>query len=217
MQGGIFLSGQVKARYWVGVCWVSSMVDNWQDQLGDIVQLPFAYCLHDKDTDTAGDQRLPHVHLMLCWGNTTTYKAALKVFNRLSLEGKTCCNTIQEVVGMRNQYEYLIHNTDAARSAGKHQYLPEERIVGNNFDIGLFEQFSIQDKDVALHELIELIKEKKLFNFLDFYDCIMQCEKSSLYFDVLKGYSGIIVKLLDANYQRLVRANFFKDKETPGL
>lgn len=163
------MAKQVKARYWVGVCWVSSMVENWQAQLGDLVQLPFAYCLHDKDLDSAGAQRLPHIHLILCWRNTTTYNVALKVFNRLSAEGKQCCNTIQEVIGMRNQYEYLIHNTDAAKAEDKHQYLPEERIVGNNFDIGLLEQFSLADKDIALREMIDLIKAEKVFNMLDFW------------------------------------------------
>lgn len=202
-----------KARYWVGVCWVDSMVDTWQLQLGDLVQLPFAYCLHDQDTDTVGDQRKPHIHLILCWGNTTTYKAALKVFNRLSADGMVCCNTIQEVIGMRNQYEYLIHNTDAAKAAGKHQYLPEERICGNNFDIGLLEQFSLADKDIALREMIDLIKENKIFNMLDFYDKLCAEEKNVIYLEVLKGYSGLLQKMLDGNYQRLVRCNFFKDKE----
>lgn len=206
-----------KARYWVGVCWVDSMIENWDIKIGDFVQLPFAYCLHDKDQDTVGDQRKPHIHLILCWNNTTTYKAALGVFNRLSREGVKCCNAIQEIVGMRNQYEYLIHNTDAARADGKHQYSPDERITGNNFDIGFLEQFSLQDKDIALRELIELIKAEKLFNMLEFYDRIMQCEKDALYLEVLKGYSGLLQKMLDANYQRLVRAHFFDKPVTdPG-
>lgn len=207
------MSKDQKARYWVGVCWVESMAENWQAQLGDLVQLPFAYCLHDQDFDSAGDQRKPHIHLILCWGNTTTYNAALKVFNRLSAEGMQCCNTIQEVIGMRNQYEYLIHNTDSAKAEGKHQYLPEERITGNNFDIGLLEQFSLADKDIALREMIEIIKAEKVFNMLDFYDKISDHEKNVIYLEVLKGYSGLLQKMLDGNYQRLVRCNFFKDKE----
>lgn len=91
--------------------------------------------------------------------------------------------------------------------------MPEERIVGNNFDIGLLEQFSLADKDIALREMIEIIKARKIFNMLDFYDKISEHEKNVIYLEVLKGYSGLLQRMLDGNYQRLVRCNFFKDKE----
>lgn len=209
--------GDLRAKYWVGIVWLRSMVEDWQEQIGDIVQLPFCYCIHDQDKDQADQERGKHAHLILCFPNTTTYSYAMKVYNRLSSPGNKCCNKIEEIVGFRNQYNYLIHDTDAARAAGKHQYSPDERISGNNFDVGLYEQITQADKDEALKEMIALIKEKKLFNMLDFYDVIVDHEKATIYLDVLKSYSGLLQKILDGHYQRLVRANFFKDKEATGL
>ena len=38
-------------------------------------------------------------------------------------------------------YNYLIHDTDSCRKQGKYLYKVEDRICGNGFDIGLYEQF----------------------------------------------------------------------------
>ena len=35
---------------------------NWQDDIADLVQVPFAYCVHDKDVDEQNEGRKPHVH-----------------------------------------------------------------------------------------------------------------------------------------------------------
>ena len=40
----------------------------------------------------------------------------------------------------------LIHDTDTCRKQGKELYPPENRITGNNFDIGAYEQVGIAEK-----------------------------------------------------------------------
>lgn len=166
------------AKYWVGICWVSSMIDNWKDKLEDIVELPFCYCLHDKDKaedfeDHAGDPRHEHIHLILCWPNTTTYKNALRAFNDLSKPGKQCCNKCERIKSMRKKYEYLIHNTKKAKEQGKHQYDPSERIEGNNFDIGLFEQHSQEEKSIIRKELALFIVDNRLQSYTRFYMAVL--------------------------------------------
>lgn len=86
-----------KARYWVGVGYPENMRADWQTSIGEVLQLPYEYCIHDKDVDGAQDSRKTHVHIMVAFPNTTTYKAALSVFQGLSADGKQAFNTVQKV------------------------------------------------------------------------------------------------------------------------
>ena len=39
----------VKARYWTGVCYPENMRDDWKELVEDLLGVPTAYCVHDKD------------------------------------------------------------------------------------------------------------------------------------------------------------------------
>ena len=62
------------------------------------------------------------MHLIVAFPNTTTYKHALNVMDLLSAEGKKAINKCEAVVGIRNVYDYLIHDTEDCRKKGKEQY-----------------------------------------------------------------------------------------------
>lgn len=190
------------AKYWVGVLYPENMVDNWQDEIGDILEVPFAYCIHDKDMDDVEDERKAHVHLILAFPNTTTYKNAFSVFSKLNAEGRISVNFIEKIINIRQKYEYLIHNTDTCRKKGKHLYDAKERIIGNNFDIGSFEQISIAEKNQMLKELCDVIVNNKYTNFIDFYMYVVSNYDTN-YFEILKGYSGFLERLTKGNYQKL--------------
>ena len=46
-----------KARFWVGVLYPENMREDWQENIGDIVQLPYAYCCHTQDKDSKSEHR----------------------------------------------------------------------------------------------------------------------------------------------------------------
>lgn len=192
-----------KSRYWVGVLYNENMIDNWQTELGDILQLPFCYCVHDKDTIADGSEdRKIHTHLIIVFNNTTTYNHAFNIFNKLSADGKNALNKIESVVCIRSMYDYLIHNTETCRKKGKFLYSKNERISGNNFDIGNFEQLTTTDRNRIVKELCDFIIQNNVVNFADFYIlCIEQFEDSS-YFEILRTYSGLFERLTRANYQK---------------
>ena len=50
-----------KAKYWVGVCYLENMIKSWKDDIADVVQVPFAYCVHDEDKTSDGEERKKHV------------------------------------------------------------------------------------------------------------------------------------------------------------
>lgn len=196
-----------KGRYWVGVLYLENMVESWRDDIGDLLQLPYAYCVHDKDKDEAGDVRKHHVHLILAFSNTTTEKHALNIFSLLSKVGCSCINKCLPVLNIRHMYEYLIHNTDTCRKKGKYLYPVSERILGNNFDIGSYEQLGVAEKNDMCKELCNVIMNKGFTNFGDFYMYVISEFDDTNYFEILKTYSGLFERLTKSNYQKHILAN----------
>lgn len=192
-----------KARYWTAVLYPENMRDDWEENIGDIIGLPYAYCKHSADTDTQSEHRKDHVHLIIVFGNTTTEKRALQVVNSLSADGRKACPFVQAINSIRNTYEYLIHNTETAKRQGKHQYLPAERITGNNFDIGSYEQLSVTEKDAMAKELCDLIVKDGITNFADFYGLVVN-NYDLEYFGIVKSYSGLFERLIKGNYLKNV-------------
>lgn len=191
-----------KARYWWAVLWVENLEDGWRDKIDDTIQVPFAYCVHGKDTDTKSEHRKDHVHLLLAFPNTTTYQHALKVFKLL---GPKAVNSCQAVVNIRHAYDYLIHDTDSCRKQGKHQYGPEERVEGNNFDIGMYEQLSIADKQEMLKELVGyLIVHEEITTINEATVSILQ-EFGDQYWEIVVSYNGVLERYCRGNWQKVER------------
>ena len=186
-----------KARYWVAVCYPENMIEGWQDDIGELLQVPYVYCIHDKDVESDGTPRKVHVHIMVAFSNTTTYRHSLKVFKRL---GDKAVNTCQSVVGIRHMYDYLIHDTEDSRKKHKHLYEKSERITGNNFDIGSYEQISTLDKNRMVKELADKIIEDDITNFRIFY-ILVSNNYDTQYFEVMKNHAQFFRALIAGNYQ----------------
>ena len=198
-----------KARYWTAVGYLENMRDDWQDAIGGLLQYPYEYCIHNKDRQGDGDDRKDHVHIVVAYGNTTTYKTALALFRKLNKEGCEAFNTCEPVANIKYIHDYLIHDTEDARKKGKYLYDKTERIAGNNFDIGAFEQISIADKKRMRKELGMLIFEQGFTNYLDFYMYV--CNNFDLeYEDIVCTYSGHFSRLTKGNFQRRCREHFEK-------
>ena len=199
-----FMSKIQKARFWVGVLYPENMRENWENEIGDIVQISYAYCVHNADVDANAEHRKEHLHLILVFSNTTTEKHAMNVFSLLSAEGKQALNTIQAVVNIRNMYDYLIHDTESCRKQGKKLYEKEKRICGNNFDIGSYEQISTVEKMKMSKELCDLICEQNITNFADFYFFATQ-NLGPEYFELIQTNSGFYNRLINGHWQKMIQ------------
>jgi len=204
---------KAKTRFFEGILYPENMPDNWRDIIAHVLQLPLVYCCHDKDSlsewyhdgELFRAARKEHVHVIIVFNNTTTANFAVDTFNRMSIVGRKCCSTALPVLSIRPAYEYLIHDTDACIEQGKYLYDNKERVCCNNFDIGLYEQISADEKDEALKEICTLIMVYKFTNFADFFDYVLDMEKdkdTSVYFHVIKSYSGFLDRIIRGNYQR---------------
>lgn len=199
-----------KARFWAAVLYPENMIDNWEMKIDEILQIPYCYIVHKMDKDSKSEHRKDHVHLMLVFSNTTTQKHALAVANELSADGKKAASTIQAVIGIRNVYDYFIHDTESSRKAGKELYPSSARITGNGFDIGSYEQLGIAEKNDICKELCNLIRLQRYTNFADFFEFVLDNYEDTNYFEIVKTYSGLFERYTRANYQKWQAGDFKK-------
>ena len=203
----------IKAKYWTGVCYPENMRDDWREVAEDLLGVPFAYCVHDKDKLQSKsdiiehDERKEHVHFLPAFSNTTTEKHALETLNKLSKPDRVCCPKVFPVNSIRKMYDYLIHDTNNCRKQGKHLYDISERICCNNFDIGSYEQISLEEKNQLALELAKMITDMELKNFTVFQKTALMNypDNERLVIEVIKSNSGY--------FDRLVRGNYYLEKE----
>lgn len=199
------MSAYGKNRQWVGVLFNENMRENWQEEIDNLVQLPFAYCVHDKGLQLEdGEHRKVHTHLILVWPAPTTYKHATEVFDRLSAPNKRCFASIEPVYNAGRMYDYLIHNTEDCSKKGKYAFKPSERITGNNYDIGSYVQVSQTDKNEMFDKLTDLILANQISNYADFIlsSRLEYPEEKELSRDVIRSYSGYFERLIKGVYLR---------------
>ena len=187
------------SRYFTGSCYPENMIDNWEYECSHILQIPFCYCIHNKDINNDREGRKVHVHFILAFPNTTTKNHALNVINKLSKPNFVCCPHLEVPVNIRYIYNYLIHDTDNARSKGKYQYNSSDRICCNGFDIGSFEQISIVDKQKIIHELEILAMKPEYMNFKRLAKDIIE-NYNEFYIEILRQYSGYLERITKGNF-----------------
>ena len=190
-----------KARFWVAVLYLENMLDEWREKIDDLLELPFAYCIHNACVDSKSEHRKDHVHIILAFPNTTTYKHAMEVFSLLSAPDKKALNTCQAVINIRSKYDYLIHATKKAQEQGKHLYDETDRVLGNNFDIGAYEQITQEDKNRMLREMLDFCVDNAIPDISTFYTEYKPLEDAQV-FDVFKTYGSLVERVCKGNFHR---------------
>lgn len=190
-----------KAKYWTFVAYPESMIDNWECQIADLFQIPVAYCIHNKDKDGHKGDRKVHVHFELAFPNTTTYNHVLKLAKLIF----PSCSIVKKVINVRYMYEYLIHNTDSCKKQGKFLYDVSERILINNFDIGQYEQRSLEEKRADAKLLKKYIIDNKIENTMELEialqnDSDIDHDLYDRFDDVMIAHSGYINNICKGVY-----------------
>ena len=198
------MGGYGKNRAWTAVAYPEGMVPSWRSEIDALLQLPFAYAVHNADTLENGDERKEHVHIIIVFPGPTTYKHAMEVFSRLDAPRKRAVNTCEPVYNMQRMWDYLIHDTEDCKKKNKRLYPPEARLTGNNFDIGALVQFTQTDKNEMFDDLVKLVFERRLRNFADFVEAAYSefPDRFSICRDVIRGWSGYFERLLRGVYHK---------------
>lgn len=197
------------SRYWWAVMYPENMVDNWESKISNLIQYPCCYIIHDKDLrKEEKEERKLHIHIIIAFPNTTTYNHALNVLSRLFASGKNAIpnNRFEACINVAHCYDYLIHNTNDCRKKKKHLYNITERIPVNNFDIGLYEQITLQQKFSIMRELSKLIRDNMIYNFDDFMCFVEDHYPDDLvYTSVCFQYSAYFERRTKAIFQKLCK------------
>lgn len=199
---------EIRAREWFVVLYPESMLPDWTDKIYDVLQCPFAYCIHYLDRDMKSEHRKTHVHLLLHFEDQKTERQVFKLVNRLALLGKNCAAPISDrevVIDIRHCYDYLIHNTESCKRTGKELYPTTSRIEGNNFDIGMYEKLSEVEKEEIILDLKWFILDKVITNFRLFEILVSREERfqnldQKLLSQILRGNSNYFNMLIKGNY-----------------
>lgn len=197
---------QERAKYWWGVLYPENMVSEWEEEISEIIQFPFCYCKHNLDQDANSEHRKDHIHLIIAFNNTTTYKWVFSIFDKLSADGKKALNKIEAIQNIRYAYDYLIHDTENSRKKGKFLYSFTDRICGNNFDIGSYEQISMQEEYEMKLELINDIAKNGFMDMIDFTKFV-QSNYDTKYVKLILNNSSLFERYTKSNYQKWERAN----------
>lgn len=203
-----------KCKYWWAICYLENMKENWKDDISDLLQVPYAYCIHDRCVDENGDPRKVHAHVMIAFPNTTTENHAKSVFKELEAEGQSMLinDKINRVINVRRAYDYLIHDTEDCRKKGKLLYPSSERIIGNNFDIGAYEQLGLEEKMKIRRELSLFLIEKQFSDYTTFYQYVVS-NYDSEYENIVVSYQGHFDKLCKGCYHRKEKIKQYLQKE----
>lgn len=195
---------KISGKYFWAIMYPENMVENWQDRICEIIQKPFAYCIHDKDLEREErkEERKIHVHIIIAWNNNTTQNSATKLFQKLNAPGKQAIafgGVIEKCDDISWCYNYLLHDSEDARKKKKYQYDKKERITGNNFDIGSYVQITTHDKITMTKELCDVILENNVINYVEFYKIVVSNFDDS-YFEILTSNTTLFRELIKGNY-----------------
>lgn len=167
------MSNATKKRYWAFVVYPESAPSNWIELL-QMTGLPFAISpLHDKDIEPTGEPKKPHYHVIVCYGNTTTYNNVKRITDDLRQPIPIPLDSV------RGYYRYFTHmdNPD------KYQYSSSDIKSLNGFNISDFVEITKSEVNQIKFQLQQLIREKQFVEYSDFMDFIQDyCDVS--YYDI---------------------------------
>lgn len=156
-----------KSRSWSFIIYEDSLPKDYKEI---ITQWFLPVCIsprHDKDIKQDGELKKPHYHVLLCFGNTTTYKRALSYAEQLG------ANIVKPISSIKGAYEYWTHKNNPEKA----QY--------NEEDMQFFGGFSKESEigktteEVAeiINAIVDIINMKNLKELKEIYD---YCNKMGL-------------------------------------
>lgn len=158
-----------KKRNWAFVLYPESAPRDWREQLAKSGLQCAVSPLHDKDMDPNGKPKKPHYHIILVYGNPTTYNN-VKGFTNGQL-GQTIPQGLEQV---RGYYRYLTH----ADNPEKAQYSSAEIEHINGFDIRDFVEMTKSEVIKLKRQIQEFIRDNELTEYSDLMDALMDAGES---------------------------------------
>ena len=117
----------------------------------------YSYAYHDKDLKEDGTPKEPHTHLLIVTYNACTLSAVRRWFDGYTKDHKPVTTTAQKMTDEFEMYEYLIHNTVAAKAENKYQYDPKIRQSNNHGYFKANEESNYDNIQLACEMILKVI------------------------------------------------------------
>lgn len=157
-----------------------SVPNDWKERL-QLSGLQYAISpLHDKDKleDGSGKIKKPHYHVIVVYGNPTTYR------NVKNLTDNFNSPVPQALEQVRGYYRYFTHKDNA----DKYQYAEENIMCGGGFNIADFIELSKSEVTEIKFKLQTLIREMDIEEYQEFMDYVQDNFDRTVY-DVASNHT----------------------------
>ena len=187
----------VKKRNWAFVLYPESAPKNWVDLLRQSGVQCAISPLHDKDVDPTGTPKKAHYHIILVYGNPTTYNN-VKAFTNGKL-GQTIPQPLEQV---RGYYRYLTHEDNPEKA----QYGKGEIQTLNGFDIADFCELTKSEVTKITREIVEFIRENGICEYADLIELLMDGgESTASWFEVAIGHTLFFKGYIESRRFKVLR------------
>lgn len=178
----------VKKRCWAFVLYPESAPKDWREQLAKSGIQCAVSPLHDRDTNPTGEPKKPHHHVILVYGNPTTY-SNVKAFTNGRL-GQTIPQPLEQV---RGYYRYLTHEDNPEKA----QYDKADIQTINGFDIRDFVEMTKSEVTRYKRELLAFIRDNDLMEYADLLDVLLDGgEATADLFEVASNHTLFLTKYI---------------------
>lgn len=154
----------VKKRNWAFVLYPESAPKNWRELLAQSGLQCAISPLHDRDLNPTGEPKKPHYHVILVYGNPTTYNN-VKGFTNGRL-GQTIPQALEQLEGY---YRYFTHQDNPEKA----QYDAAEIQTINGFDIRNFVDLTKSQVVRLKREIQAFIRDNEIYEYADLMDLLL--------------------------------------------
>lgn len=179
------VSQKSKKRNWAFVAYPESVPQDFFEQLTKTGLQIAISPLHDKDIEPDGKAKKPHWHIILIYNGPTSFA----VVKKLTDSFKSPIPIPLE--GVRGYYRYFTHKDNPE----KFQYDEKEIKCLNGFSILDFVELTKSEVQQITKKLQRLIQEKKLVEYADLMDFLLDNGEDSEY-DVASNHTYFFDKYL---------------------
>ena len=191
----------VKKRNWAFVLYPESAPKDWREQLAKSGVQVAVSPLHDRDVNPDGEPKKAHYHVILVYGNPTTYNN-VKSFTNGQL-GQTVPQPLEQV---RGYYRYLTH----ADNPEKAQYSPADIQTFNGFDIRDFVELTKSETSKLMRQVQQLIRDNGITEYGVLMDILMDGgEATADMYEVASGHTLFFRAYLTSRWRMAVGGNGF--------
>lgn len=152
----------VKKRNWAFVLYPESAPADWLEQLKMSGIQGAVSPLHDQDKNADGEPKKAHYHIILVYGNPTTYSNVKSLTDRLNQP------IPQPLEQVRGYYRYLTHEDNPEKA----QYDPGDIQVINGFDITDYVELTRSEVDKIIGDIQDFIRENEIYEYARLLDIL---------------------------------------------